>query len=66
LPPSLEDWLPEKALAHFVTEVVDELDLSGIEAVYEKDPQGERTPPGSVSHPLNISLVKRVAYLCDG
>jgi len=43
LPPSLKDWLPEKHLAYFVSEVVDELDLSGIEAVYEKDPRGQ--PP---------------------
>ena len=33
LPPSLKDWLPEKHLAYFVSEVVDELDLSGIESV---------------------------------
>ena len=43
LPPSLKDWLPEKHLAYFVSEVVNELDLSGIEAVYEKDPRGQ--PP---------------------
>jgi transposase len=43
LPPSLKDWLPEKHLAYFVSEVVDELDLSGIEAVYDKDPRGQ--PP---------------------
>ena len=35
LPPRLQDWLPEKHLAYFVSEVVDELDLSGIYAVYE-------------------------------
>jgi transposase len=43
LPPSLRDWLPEKHLAYFVSEVVDELDLSGIYAVYEKDERGQ--PP---------------------
>jgi len=43
LPPSLKDWLPEKHLAYFVSEVVDELDLSGIEAVYEKELRGQ--PP---------------------
>jgi len=43
LPPSLKDWLPEKHLAYFVSDVVDELDLSGIEAVYEKDLRGQ--PP---------------------
>ena len=43
LPPSLKDWLPEKHLAYFVSEVVDELDLSKIEAVYEKETRGQ--PP---------------------
>ncbi len=43
LPPSLKDWLPEKHLAYFVSEVVDELDLSGIYAVYERDERGQ--PP---------------------
>ena len=43
LPPRLQDWLPEKHLAYFVSEVVDELDLSGIYAVYEKDERGQ--PP---------------------
>jgi transposase len=43
LPPSLKDWLPEKHLAYFVSEVVDELDLAGVYAVYEKDERGQ--PP---------------------
>ena len=43
LPASLKDWLPEKHLAYFVSDVVDELDQSGIEAVYEKDLRGQ--PP---------------------
>jgi transposase len=43
LPPSLKDWLPEKHLAYFVSEVVEELDLSGIYAVYEGDERGQ--PP---------------------
>jgi transposase len=43
LPPSLKDWLPEKHLAYFVSEVVDELDLSGIYAAYEGDERGQ--PP---------------------
>ena len=43
LPPSLKDWLPEKHLAYFVSEVVEELDLSKIYAVYEKDERGQ--PP---------------------
>jgi transposase len=30
LPPSLQDWLPEKHLARFVVDIVDQLDLSGL------------------------------------
>ena len=43
LPPSLRDWLPENHLAYFVSDLVDQLDLSAIDAVYEKDPRGQ--PP---------------------
>src|SRR3989442_10810599 len=43
LPPSLRDWLPENHLAHFVSDVVDQLDLSAIESVYEKEERGK--PP---------------------
>jgi transposase len=42
-PPNIKDWLPEDHLAYFVSDVVDELDLSGIESVYEKDTRGQ--PP---------------------
>ena len=28
LPPSLQDWLPQKHLARFVVDIVDQLDLS--------------------------------------
>ena len=37
LPPSLRDWLPESHLVYFVSDVVDQLDLSAIESVYEKE-----------------------------
>lgn len=43
LPPSLRDWLPENHLAYFVSDVVDQLDLSTIYAVYEKELRGQ--PP---------------------
>jgi transposase len=36
LPPSVSDWVPEGHLARFVSDVVDELDLSSIESVYEE------------------------------
>src|SRR5258708_39621809 len=43
LPPSLRDWLPEKHLAYFVTDVVDHLDLSAMDAVYGNEKRGQ--PP---------------------
>src|ERR1700685_4789443 len=43
LPPSLREWLPENHLVYFVGDVVDQLDLSAIHAVYEKEKRGE--PP---------------------
>jgi transposase len=43
LPPSLRDWLPEKHLAYFVSDVVDNLDLSAMDAVYGKEKRGQ--PP---------------------
>jgi hypothetical protein len=37
LPPSIQEWLPEGHLARFVSEVVDELDLSAIEDQYTEE-----------------------------
>lgn len=34
LPPSVDEWLPERHLARFVVEVVDQLDLSAMEKAY--------------------------------
>jgi transposase len=34
LPPSVDDWLPQRHLARFVVEVVDRLDLSALEQAY--------------------------------
>ena len=41
LPPSLRDWLPEKHLAYFVSDVVDHLDLSAMDAVYGNEKRGQ-------------------------
>jgi hypothetical protein len=43
MPPSLREWLPEDHLAYFVSDVVDQLDPSAIELVYEEDERGQ--PP---------------------
>src|ERR1700693_635178 len=42
-PPSLREWLPENHLAYFVSDVVNALDLSAMDAVYEKKNRGQ--PP---------------------
>lgn len=34
LPPSVDEWLPQRHLARFVVEVVDQLDLSALEKAY--------------------------------
>src|SRR6266852_4158514 len=43
LPPSLREGLPEDHLVYFVSDVVDQLDLSTIHGVYEKEKRGQ--PP---------------------
>src|ERR1039457_7075640 len=43
LPPTLRAWLKEDHLVYFVSDVVDQLDLSDIHAVYEKEKRGQ--PP---------------------
>jgi transposase len=43
LPPSLRDWLPEDHLVYFVSDVVDQLDLTEIHAVYGDERRGQ--PP---------------------
>src|SRR2546425_1644999 len=43
LPPSLRDWLPEDHLAYFVSDLIEQLDLSAITAVYEDEERGH--PP---------------------
>ena len=43
LPPSLREWLGEDHLAYFVSDVVDQLDLTAIHAVYGEEKRGQ--PP---------------------
>jgi transposase len=60
LPLSLREWLPEDHLAYFVSDVVDQLDLSAIESVYEEDDRGQ--PP---YHPRMMTKVLLYGY-CVG
>jgi transposase len=60
LPPSLRDWLPENHLAYFVSDVVDNLDLSAMDAVYGNEKRGQ--PPYD---PLMMTKVLVYGY-CVG
>jgi len=60
LPPSLRDWLPEDHLAYFVSDLIDQLDLSAITSGYEEEERGY--PP---YHPVMLTKVVVYAY-CVG
>ena len=60
LPPNLRDWVPAEHLVWFVSDLVDELDLTTIEAHYEAETRGQ--PP---YHPR--LMVKLLVYgYCQG
>jgi transposase len=40
LPAALQEWLPEDHLAYFVSDLVDQLDLTEITARYEGESRG--------------------------
>lgn len=60
LPPSLKDWLPAGHLAHFVSDMVETLDLSTITIDYEREERGQ--PP---FHPVMMTKILVYAY-CVG
>ena len=60
LPQALQEWLPEGHLAYFVSDVVDQLDLSGITGRYEAERRG-----GPPYHPRMMVKVLLYAY-CVG
>ena len=60
LPPSLREWLPENHLSYFVSDVVDQLDLSVIESIYEEEERGQ--PP---YHPRMMTKILVYGY-CVG
>jgi transposase len=61
LPPSLRDWLPEEHLAYFLSDLVDELDLSEFYAAYR--PAGSAGQPPF--HPRMMTKLLLYAY-CVG
>src|SRR5450759_3692810 len=60
LPVSMRDWLPQGHLAYFISDTVEALDLSEIEAVYEREARGH--PP---YHPQMMTKILCYAY-CTG
>jgi len=55
LPETLQEWLPEGHLAHFISDAIDGLDLAAFHARYDKD--GPRNQP---FHPA--MMVKVLVY----
>lgn len=59
-PPTLQDWLPEDHLCYFISDLVEELDLSAIRTVYDNSLGGQ--PP---YHPSMMVKVLLYSY-CVG
>jgi len=59
MPASLQDWLPKGHLAYFISDVVDQLDLSAIMSCYQEE---KGYPP---YHPVMMVKVLLYAY-CTG
>ena len=60
LPAALQEWLPDGHLAYFISDVVDQLDLSSITARYEQEKRG-----GPPYHPRMMVKVLLYGY-CIG
>ena len=60
LPAALQQWLPDDHLAYFISDVVDQLDLSEITARYERESRG-----GPPYHPRRMVKVLLYGY-CVG
>ena len=60
LPAALQEWLPPEHMAYFISDVVDELDLSVIMARYEGEERG-----GPPYHPRMLVKVLLYGY-CIG
>ena len=60
LPAALQDWLPDDHLAYFISDVVDQLDMSEVTARYERERRG-----GPPYHPRMMVKVLLYGY-CVG
>ena len=61
LPAALQEWLPEDHLAYFISDVVDQLDLSAITAHYQVEERG-----GPPYHPRMMVKVLLYGYRPSG
>ena len=61
LPAALREWLPDDHLAYFISDVVDQLDLSEITARYERESRG-----GPPYHPRMMVKVLLYGYCVRG
>jgi len=59
LPPSMRDWLPSGDLAYFIVDVVETLDLRGIETYYTVGKARSGQPP---FHPKPMTALLLYAY----
>ena len=57
IPAALQEWLPEDHLAYFISDVVDQLNLSAISARYQGDERG-----GTPYHPKMMLKVLLYGY----
>ena len=62
LPPSLDDWLPEGHLAHFIRDTVDQLDLKPFFAKYEERDDGR----GRIAFHPSMMLKVLIYSYCRG
>ena len=60
LPAALQEWLPDDHLAYFMSDVVDQLDMSEVTARYERERRG-----GPPYHPRMMVKVLLYGY-CVG
>src|SRR5664280_2113213 len=66
LPPSLRDWLPEGHLAYFVSDLIDELNLSAIDSYYEQEERGYPTLRLLIHHRPRRQIVRHHSPVCAG
>ena len=61
LPAALQEWLPDDHLAYFISDVVDQLDMSEVTARYERERRG-----GPPYHPRMMVKVFALRLLRGG